>query len=339
MTLLNVKRYPLNANKGSVLLISLWAVFFLTFFTLTLSTVILRKLDLSKRVDAGFKSYFAAKAGVETAKALLRDNGLTDFDGASSKWANNEGAFRSVKIGEAYFNIFYQYKGPYSEPKTIYGLIDEQRKLNINRASWETLSSFFSLMEIGKPRELAASIIDWRDEDSQITKGGAEDIYYNNLEYPYSARNANLESVYELLLVKDMTKEKFDTVKEYITVFGDGSVNINTASKEVLGALGLNAQLAAKIIQYRNGMDALPFTLDDRVFEDKADIKDALGSVRALSDGEKDALDAAIYGNLIGVKSAYFEIKAEGRTAGDKIGSSIDCVISREGEVLFWRQE
>jgi general secretion pathway protein K len=339
MTLLNAIRYPLNAKKGSVLVISLWAIFLLTFFTVTLSNVIMRKLDLSNRQDTGLKSYFAAKAGIETAKALLRDNESKDYDSTSSKWASDESVFKNIRIGEANFSIFYQFKYADSELKAVYGLIDEERKLNINRASQQTLTSFFSLMGIDKPQELATSIVDWRDEDSQTTKDGAENAYYNNLEYPYSARNSDLESTYELLLVKGMTKEKFDIIEEYITVFGDSSVNINTAPKEVLGALGLGTELVAKIIEYRNGPDTLPFTLDDRVFKDKTSIKEDLNSFRALSGGEKEILDTAISDNLIGVKSTYFEIKAEGKTAGDKIGSNIDCVVSRGGEILFWHEE
>ena len=38
--------------------------------------------------------------------------------------------------------------------------------------------------------ELAASIIDWRDEDSEISTGGAEDEYYLLLSEPYNCKNS-----------------------------------------------------------------------------------------------------------------------------------------------------
>jgi hypothetical protein len=55
--------------------------------------------------------------------------------------------------------------------------------------------------------ELAASIIDWRDEDDEITEGGAESEYYLLESSPYSPKNMPFERVEELLLVKDATPE------------------------------------------------------------------------------------------------------------------------------------
>ena len=91
-TLIGLARNRLT-ERGSILIISLWAVFLLTFFTVTLSSVIMRKLDLSNRVDAGLKFYFAAKAGIETAKAFLHDNKLEDHGESYSKWVSDESVF------------------------------------------------------------------------------------------------------------------------------------------------------------------------------------------------------------------------------------------------------
>jgi type II secretory pathway component PulK len=50
--------------------------------------------------------------------------------------------------------------------------------------------------------ETAAAIVDWRDSDSDLTVGGAESEYYLLLHDPYECKNAPLETVEELLLVK-----------------------------------------------------------------------------------------------------------------------------------------
>ena len=55
--------------------------------------------------------------------------------------------------------------------------------------------------------ELAASIIDWRDEDSEISPGGAEDEYYLLLSEPYNCKNSELETVDEILLIKGASEE------------------------------------------------------------------------------------------------------------------------------------
>ena len=60
----------------------------------------------------------------------------------------------------------------------------------------------------------------------------------------------------EILLVEGMDKEKFEQFKDLITVYGDGKVNINTASEGVLKALGLEEELVGIIVRYRRNQTA-----------------------------------------------------------------------------------
>lgn len=327
------------------MIICLWALFFLTFFTVVLGNIIMQRLNVTDRIDNGIKTYFAACAGIETAKAVLSQEKPKDPKAVYYNWASDERAFKDVKVGEAVYNVSYQIKTGASdktdEPefRTIFGLIDEERKLNINKASKETLENFFNQMNIEEAKSLASSIIDWRDIDYEADSGGAENAYYNNLENPYSARNGPFKSVYELLPVKGMSKNFFDIIKDYITVFGDGKVNINTAQKEVLTALGLTPPLIVKITEFRNGPDGKQFTSDDREFSDTENIIPILDSFEGLTDDEKKELETAIAGNLIGVKAQVFQARAAGDVSGKRAGSYIDCVISKEGDVLFWNEK
>jgi type II secretory pathway component PulK len=59
----------------------------------------------------------------------------------------------------------------------------------------------------GMTAELAASIIDWRDEDSEVSTGGAESEYYLLQSEPYNCKNAPLQTVEEILLIKDASAE------------------------------------------------------------------------------------------------------------------------------------
>lgn len=84
-----------------------------------------------------------------------------------------------------------------------YGVVDEASKLNINSASYDTLMKLPNMTS-----ELAASIVDWRDADDTVTNGdGAENEYYLVLDDPYYCKNANFETLEELLLVKGATRE------------------------------------------------------------------------------------------------------------------------------------
>jgi type II secretory pathway component PulK len=83
-----------------------------------------------------------------------------------------------------------------------FGLSHEAGKINLNIADVNMLLNLPGMTD-----ELAASIIDWRDEDSDVTTNGAEDDYYLLLPDPYNAKNANLETVEEILLIQGGTEE------------------------------------------------------------------------------------------------------------------------------------
>jgi general secretion pathway protein K len=94
--------------------------------------------------------------------------------------------------------------------------------------------------------EIVDAVKDWIDADDDVTGTGAEGGYYAGLERPYAAKNAPLDCIEELLMVKGITRELFYGTGESpgllscLTVYGDASVvkiNINTAPKPVLRAL------------------------------------------------------------------------------------------------------
>jgi DNA uptake protein ComE-like DNA-binding protein len=104
----------------------------------------------------------------------------------------------AMPVGSAYF--WFIGRTPPDQtvnPDQIsFSLIDEASKLNLNTATREMLEEL-----PGMTAELAAAIIDWRDEDSEVTSGGAEDETYLRLNPPYRCKNADFESVGELRLV------------------------------------------------------------------------------------------------------------------------------------------
>ena len=83
-----------------------------------------------------------------------------------------------------------------------FGLIDETAKLNLNTATRQMLENLPGITD-----ELVASIIDWRDQDQEITSNGAESETYARREPPYRCKNAPFESVEELAVVHGATRE------------------------------------------------------------------------------------------------------------------------------------
>ena len=103
-------------------------------------------------------------------------------------------------MGQGYFWILRS--NLESDREFDYGLVNESGKINLNSASQEMLQRL-----PGMTAELAASIIDWRDSDSEVTTGGAEDEYYLLQSNAYHCKNAPLETVDEILLIKGASEE------------------------------------------------------------------------------------------------------------------------------------
>ncbi|HEV8307656.1 MAG TPA: hypothetical protein VGW35_08295 [Methylomirabilota bacterium] len=127
-----------------------------------------------------------------------------------------------------------------------YRISDEEARLNLNRASPDILHRL--LTELGVERQIrdviVDSILDWRDPNEEHRLNGAESEYYLALPVPYRSKNADFDTVDELLQVRGVTPEIFygrpesPGLREYLTVAGTGAININTASDVVLRTMG-----------------------------------------------------------------------------------------------------
>jgi len=80
-----------------------------------------------------------------------------------------------------------------------------------------------------------------------------EKIAKRVVDYIVGAKKSNFDSVDELLLINCISRKDYDTLLPYITVYGDGLININSAKKPVLMCLPgvINDGLAQNIIDHR----------------------------------------------------------------------------------------
>ena len=92
-----------------------------------------------------------------------------------------------------------------------------------------------------EPDDLAASLIDYLDEDDVTARGEPEDAWYQEQDPPYrTSPYAALLSVDELALVRGFDAALLEALRPYVTVFplkGSNAVNPNTAPTWVLAAL------------------------------------------------------------------------------------------------------
>ncbi|MEW6162296.1 MAG: type II secretion system minor pseudopilin GspK [Nitrospirota bacterium] len=133
---------------------------------------------------------------------------------------------------------------------------DENSKFNINSIVYpngtlneNAFNSFKRLLSyLAVDSEVANRVADWIDKDSEPRLIYSED----------NAKNATLDSLDELLLINGIDRHTYDKISPYLTVYGNGLININSAEIPVLVCLSdtITEELAERIIRYR---DIIPF--------------------------------------------------------------------------------
>ena len=92
-------------------------------------------------------------------------------------------------------------------------------------------------------RLILEALRDWIDRNQEPGDFGAEDDYYFDMEPSYRAANAPMRSVSELRMVAYMTPELYQAVAPYLTVWGSGNININTAPLQILRTINAKNDL------------------------------------------------------------------------------------------------
>lgn len=141
-------------------------------------------------------------------------------------------------------------------------------QLNVNLLSEDELKTFFgyTLNDYSTADQLAQSIMDWRDaDDIARSRGGERDAYIKakRLALP---TNANFRDIAELLDVQGVTPQIYEKIAPFLTVRGNGTVNLNTAPAQVLRPLpGMTDAILTRILALRsqgrrisNASDVLP---------------------------------------------------------------------------------
>jgi competence ComEA-like helix-hairpin-helix protein len=161
-------------------------------------------LVVVKNYGDKIQAHYLAVAGIEKAKALL----YRDARERSRSSVNHNGALydaadrlRDVHLGRGQFWVFRRGR-PDEGGGIIYGVSDEESRLNVNEASSEELSKLE-----GMTPDITAAIVDWRNSGNEVTPGGAKADYYLSLRPPYLPRNGPLQTIRELLMVRGVTRQ------------------------------------------------------------------------------------------------------------------------------------
>ena len=241
-------------DSGFALILTILIISLIVAITLQFNTSMRSDMYDAASLKEGIELTCIAKSGFNYACAVLSEDDPA-VDSLHEDWADQKllSSNSATMFGDGRFEV---------------RIIDYSGKIPVNSVvegeKFEALlTRFLSREEFGLGSEdvgnLVDAIKDWVDPDDEITKFGAENGYYQALDRPYSCKNASLDSVEELLFVKGITKELFYGTREkpgisgYLTVYGNGRININTAAPLVLRSLSdqIDQEMVEDMVAYR----------------------------------------------------------------------------------------
>ena len=187
-----MRTFDIIADRGTVLIIVLWVSLGLV----TLSLYFGHSMMYEYRAADNSASAFGASHTIEGARryiAYVLENSETPGMMPDAETYQYE----ATTIGDTTFWLIGRGDDSVDGANTpVFGLVDEASKLNLNTVTLEMLE-----LLPGMTTELAASIIDWRDEDSDLTPDGAESEDYLMSEPGYYCKDSAFETVEELRLL------------------------------------------------------------------------------------------------------------------------------------------
>jgi len=232
----------------------------------------------------------------------------------------------------------------------------EPGRRNVNKLTdddWERV-----LAVGGVPQELWPGLIDcfddWIDADDMPRKNGAEtDDYYASLDKPYRARNGAIDTVRELLLVKNFNETilsggvlnpndppdkqvVLSGIQDMLTTYGDGKVNVNAAGLRVLMTLpGVDSLVAHAIMEERERASSDAATAVTGAAAD--------GSFKSVPDfmARIPGIDASVQ-NYATTVSTFFRITSVGQVG--RVTRRIWAIVQwdagkKKFKILQWRED
>jgi general secretion pathway protein K len=324
-------------SSGVALLIVMIAIAVFTALAAALAFSMKVETKLAMNANHEQQLLWLGRSGVEYARWILAQEASIPgqpYDALNQIWAGGPGAMgetNSVLAGISLENF------PVGEGTVSLKIIDLERKVNVNTATAPVLQQVLTLMGVDADdiSVVSDSIQDWRNPPGPPRVAGAQSDYYQSLTPPYYCKNAPIDDLSELLLIKGVTPEMYwgggssnspappqrphlgfghapgeipvypFGLADVLTAVSSGKINVNTADENVLQLIpGMDAAIAEAVIQARSGPDGVEGTEDDTPFQN---------AVGALQTAGLNPADAGRVANLLTTRSTTFEVHVTAR--------------------------
>jgi general secretion pathway protein K len=249
---------PLRTEDGVILIALLWILIALSVIAMSFSRESHVEVRATRNAQSLESAYFAARAGISA----------TIFQLIQKRAAGTQTATATDTIDPLDLGVL---RGIYNGSNWEVNFWEESGKINVNTVNEQQLVTLCEAVGIGENEALiiAESILDWRDADSNPMTNGAEtNDWYSTLDPPYKAKNANLDTIEELLLIRGVTPDYFFGHAEraedgsivymyglsrYLTAYSSNQqINVNFAELPALESIpGISPETALSIYERR----------------------------------------------------------------------------------------
>lgn len=334
------------SSEGSALIVVLWVLLLLSLLVASFAYDMKIEGMVTSYARNRLKAQEIAIAGIEWTRATLArqtpnrfnaDGGLVLEDGEDEQMATaaynlsrGVGVSGLVKeVGEGTFTI---------------SIMPEESRRNVNTLTdldWDEI-----LDQAGVPNdkwdEIKDCFKDWTDKNEEHLLNGAEKDDEHYEARGVEPKNGPVDTVDELLQIKGFTpallyggespyNEKDPPLRGIaglLTTWGDGKVNVNSASREVLMSLpDIEDYVVEKILELRSGVDGQMGTVDDGF----VNVQDVIG---------KTGLDPKLADKITTTERKFLRIVSVGEVKSAKAG--VWVIAQQNGKnvlPVFWREE
>lgn len=305
-------------REGFVLLCVIWVLALLTVITLAFARRAMIENRLSAYALDRSQATYMARGAAQRALVELRNKAfidrLQDKEGRTSfdqRWANPPDLLRN----EDYFTL-----GDPSETESeecFYIIEDAERYISVNRTDRLVLDEI-----PGMSFRTVTELVNMRNDAQEDKRAQA------------------LMAEEEMLGLRGIDEEAWEGdeetagIKDLVTVWGDGLINLNTCSLDVMLCIPqMDEAVAERIYAWRAGPDGESLTEDDRPILDYSEMASQL---------ELNAEDIERIRRFCKLDSSFFTITAIATQRQGRVRARVTAAVQLLGdrtEVLAWREE
>jgi general secretion pathway protein K len=265
-----------RSKEGAALLVALWVLIILSLIVGSFAFEIQLEAMLVSHKRKKFRAEMMAYSGLEYARAILDkraeakqleiEDMAEDRDGfmqAALYIKRGLATSSEIELGDGRFTVTLE---------------SAESGRNINLLQRDDWLDLFEMANVPSTEwdAMIDCLEDWTDEGDLHKLNGAEsdDPFYEERGYP--VKNAPLDSVEELMLIKgwgpdilygraaDDENEEIIGMAPLLTVWGDGRINLNTVGTDLLYSFpDITEEEVEHLLELRNGEDGEPGTTDD----------------------------------------------------------------------------